>query len=216
MIDWRTWNAAAGGQAPFVELVAARRGLARGEVRAAYRMVREGEVAGDLRVARPAVAIARQVIRGRPPAWSLVWFPIMVLAFAGESVHELVRGHVVVGVFVGAFAVWLVWIVAHLPRKRRNALRAEQLNRDALDGAGQPFQEDPAPVRLSPAALAAGAVVLWAVSDLVLGAGTLALENRPLSVEHVVGGGAVLATFMILATVWMRRRPARQSRQPIS
>ena len=221
MVDLRSaWQAAA-GQPPPRELVAARRGLTRAQRRTASRAVRRGEAADDPAVARLAVAQARMALRRRPGA-PLVWFfAAMVALWAAVAVWALARGHVALALVfavVTPYGLWTLWSIR--PTAFTAARQAERGNRETLERAGCPYEEDLAaaePVRLPVTATAAGVVALWLFDDLFYGAVVDLFDGRPLRLGHVVLRGAAFATLVAVANLtWVRRRTKRRSQQPIA
>lgn len=218
MIDWRTSLAAASGVAPAGELVQARRGLTRTQIRAARRAVRKGTRADDPAVARLAVAHAHQIIRRQPSSWTPILAVIIFLLMLDFSIHAVSHGgaEAVAGVAVAVCSVVGALNLAQTPSRQRNARQAEQLNRDVLDTWGEVYEEDAMPARVGPVALAVSSVMLWIFNDLLLGGLLLAFDGRTLSLARVVGQGAGFATItVILNLVWVRRRTERQARRPI-
>jgi hypothetical protein len=221
MSDLRTWWAAAGGQAPPAELVAAREGLSRRQRRAAARAVRRGEAADDPAVARLAVGLARVFLRRRPSATLIAFFALLVAGWVAFAVSGFAAGHTAVGVLFSAVTVFGAWTLNRMrPRYAHAAQVAERLNREVLERAGTPYREDAqaaAPVRPPAAGVAAGAVVLWAFYDVTFGALGDLVDGRSLEVAHVVARGALFATLMVIVNLTvMRRRTARQSQRPIA
>jgi hypothetical protein len=186
------------------ELMLAREGLSRAERRAALRAVNRGREVDNPRLARLAVAMARDASRrGEWLGVQLVIDVLIGLGFAGQTVasalHRGLDVETIVYGLMGALA--LCWFVRGFHRADRWR-RAEAANRRVLEHAGQPFVEDTTLVpRARPTlpTLLQVAVIQWVVTDLLFGAVSQTAHTGNLSFGHLVRSGLIFASVI---TAW--------------
>ncbi len=187
------------------ELAAAMVGLHGSEKRRGRRIVRRGEAAEDVVVARYAVALARE--RRRRLKRSSFRFAIalgVALGLAGivvavfwfkRAVDTKAVAMVGFGVFF-LFSGWRNW------QTMRNVDVAEQINREYLRRSGAPYVPGgpPTPVDVPPLAMACSLAIHVAAIIVVGGVVTLLLKEEPLSLGRVLSvgvtggvGGAIAA-----------------------
>jgi hypothetical protein len=147
-------------------------------------------------VARLAVALARVTLRRRPSPALRLFFAAMVVAWAAFAVTSLAAGRIAAGIGLsGAFGMG-VWVLARMrPRYAEAARRAEQLNREELERAGEPFSENveaSEPVRPPVPAITTSVLALWVFYDLFFGALSDVMDGRHLELGHAVARGALL------------------------
>ncbi len=175
-------------------------------MRRGRRLVRRGEVAEDVPVARYAVAFARE--RQRQNARSLS-FPVrtamgvvVVLVMAGLAADAFTSAEDVSGASLGAFAVLIAYALWRNSQERSNVEEAEQINRDFLRRAGAPYVPGGPPTSVYVSALAAACsfVVQLAVFIPFAGVISLLLNEESVSPGRAVSGVAThWLDFLILA-----------------
>lgn len=195
------------GEVVSQELAAAMVGLHGPEKRRARRLVRRGEAAEDVVVARYAVALARE--RQRRLKRSSFRFAIalgVALGLAGSVVavfwfRQAVDTKAVAMVGFAAFFLassWRNW------QTRRNVDAAERVNREYLRRSGAPYVPGGPPTRVDvpPLATACSLAIHVAAIVVVGGVVTLLLKEESLSLGRVLsvgvtgGIGGALAAFV--------------------
>ena len=192
------------GEVVSQELAAAMTGLDGPEMRRARRLVRRGEAAEDVVVARYAVAFARERQRRfkRPPfRFGLVLGAAFGFAGIVFAAYSLKRSEVAQAVVVAGFAAlvlintWRTW------QAMRNVEAAEQLNREYLRRSGAPYVPGGSLTRVyvPPLAFACSLAIHVAAILVVGGVVTLLLKAEPFSLGKALsvgvsgGGGAAIA-----------------------
>lgn len=203
------------GEAISQELAAAMTGLGGPERRRARRLVRRGEAADDVAVARYAVAFARE--RERRFKRSSVRFAVVLgaafgVAGIGLALYSLKRSEVAqAAVMVGASALFLVnaWRTWQM---MRHVQTAEQLNREYLRRSGAPYVRGGPLTRVyvPPLAFACSLAIHATVAVVAGGVVTLLLRAEPLSLARFlsasVSGGAGAAIVAVIGGIWARSR----------
>ncbi|HEV3047604.1 MAG TPA: hypothetical protein VGY13_09605 [Solirubrobacteraceae bacterium] len=196
------------------ELAATIASLNAPERRHARRLVRRGEPAEDVLVARYAVAYARE--RRRRLERSSFTFGLALgaasgLAGIGLAIYFLSRAadaRAAVLAALGAVLVassWRTWQAAI------NVEAAEQANREYLRRSGAPYVPGGPPTRVDvpPLALAGSLAIHVAAIFVVGGAVTLALREAPLTLGRVLSvgasGGAGAAIGAVIGVIHKRR-----------
>jgi hypothetical protein len=205
----------AGGRS--AEVAAASVGLDTRTIRRVRRLVSKGQAAPDCAGAKLAVALAR----GRQRAYSRAAPFVFALLSAGVAwlgVKTLQsHGLNAACVIFGAIAIWFVWSMGRAPVLARSARKAELANMQRLVELGEPYPSRPptgvAPIS-APSRLA-GAVASWAIYDLSYGALTLAFDGKTLSLDRIVGRGAIWAVLMVAFNlIFLPGQRERQSEKP--
>jgi hypothetical protein len=193
------------------ELAAAMAGLDSPEKRRARRLVRRGEAAEDVVVARYAIAFARE--RQRRFKRSSFHFGLVLgvaFGFAGIAfaAYSLKRSQAAQSVAVAGFAAlvldntWRTW------QAMRNVEAAEQLNRQYLRRSGAPYVPGGPPTRVyvPPLAFACSLTVHAAAIVVVGGVLALLLKAEPFSAGKALsvgvsgcGGAAIAAVIGVIA-----------------
>lgn len=214
MNKWRVWLGAGMGELISQELAATIASLNAPERRHARRLVRRGEPAEDVLVARYAVAYARE--RRRRLERSSFTFGLALgaasgLAGIGLAIYFLSRAadaRAAVLAALGAVLVassWRTWQAAI------NVEAAEQANREYLRRSGAPYVPGGPPTRVDvpPLALAGSLAIHVAAIFVVGGAVTLALREAPLTLGRVLSvgasGGAGAAIGAVIGVIHKRR-----------
>ncbi len=211
---WRIWWLAGRGEAPSEELVDAAAGLSGSAVRQARRLVRRGEVAEDVAVARYAVALAhdRQRRKARRPFHRWVALGVVLaLTGAGLAADAFARIEDLKGVVFAGIALFFLSCLWRLWQERRNLDEAERANREYLRRAGAPYVPRSAPtgVRVPPLAVACSFVVQVAILIPVAGVITRLLDRQPLSPGNTLSAGAPTAAGFAIALLFALGRGSR-------
>jgi polyferredoxin len=201
--------------APARDVLAAEAGMDRRTVRQVRRLMRRGRVAPDVPRARLAVALARDAQRRQSNPLLTAFFAALVVGWIWLFVTRLKGGHIdlLTAIWAGA-AAWGIYVLWMLWRTRTSAPQAELRSLRFLQEAGEPYryEAERGPARVPMPALVTSTLVAFAFYDLGFGALTLAMDGKALSVDRVVGHGAVFAAFMTLFNMTlMRRRNNRQA-----
>ncbi|HEY3829962.1 MAG TPA: hypothetical protein VGL57_12255 [Solirubrobacteraceae bacterium] len=203
------------GEVVSQELAAAMAGLDGPEKRSARRLVRRGEAAEDVVIARYAVAFTRE--RQRRFKRSSVRFGLVLGAAFGLAgivfaMYSLKRSEAPQAVAVAGFAAlvlastWRTWQAA------RNVEAAEQLNREYLRRSGAPYVPGGPPTRVyvPPLAFACSLAIHVAAIVVVGGVLTLLLRAEPFSVGRAlsvgVSGGVGAAIAAAIGVIAARSR----------
>ena len=128
------WRAAI-GQPVSRELVEARRGFGRRDVRRVRRAMRRGERLDDPAEARLAVALAREQehqlhVNKR---WQRSFLRVLVIVWLVFALGLASDGSTAVAVFFAAAAIWGMWMLAMWSRWRRNARATIENHLDVPD-----------------------------------------------------------------------------------
>jgi hypothetical protein len=165
------------------------------EMRRARRLVRRGEPAEDVVVARYALAYARERQRRfeRPSfAFGVALGAAFGLAGIGLAVYSFSRAAdarattlAALGALVLASS-WRTWLAM------RNVEAAEQVNQQYLRRSGAPYAPGgpPTPVDVPPLALACSLAIHVAAIFILGGVALLLLREAPLTVGRVISVGA--------------------------
>jgi hypothetical protein len=205
---WRIWLRSGMGETPSQELVAAMAGLSGPDRLRARRLVRRGEAAEDVAVARYVVAFARERQRRytRFPSLSVAMVGCVVLGLTGVAlaVDAVARSNDAQEVLFGGFAAfflvcggWRAW------QERRNVEAAEQNNREFLRRAGAPYVPGgpQTSVYVPPLAVACSLALYVAVLVPVGGLVTMLLDGESLSSGRAFSGGLSGAAGAAIAAV---------------
>ncbi len=213
MSKWRIWLGAGMGEVVSQELVAAMTGLDGREKRRARRLVRRGEAADDVIVARYAVAFARERARRFERSSFLVGLVLAAacgLAGILFAVHLLERSKVVQAVAVAALATYFLVSTWRIWQATRQVEAAEQLNREYLRRSGAPYVPGGPPTRVyvPPLAFACSLAFHAAVILVSYGIVTLLMKAEPFSMGKAVSvgisGGTFAAAGVIIGAIWAR------------
>ena len=206
---WRIWLRSGMGETPSQELVAAMAGLGGRDRLRARRLVRRGEAAEDVAVARYVVAFARERQRryARFPSLrvSLAVCVVLGLGIAVLSADAFARSKYTQGVLFGGFAAFfLVYCGWRGWQERRNVEAAEQNNREFLRRAGAPYVPGgpPTSVYVPPLAVACSLALYVAVLVPVGGLVTMLLDGESLSSGRAFSGGLSGAAGAAIAAVF--------------
>lgn len=203
------------GEVVSQELAAAMAGLGGLEKRRARRLVRHGEAAESVVLARYAVAFARE--RQRRFNRSSFRFGLALGAasgFAGIAfaAYSLTRSEKAQTVVIAGFAIlllastWCTWQAA------RNVEAAEQINREYLRRSGAPYVPGGprTSVPVPPLALVCSLAIHVAVILVVSGVVTLSLKAEPFSLGKAlsvgVSGGVGIAIAAVIGGIAARSR----------
>ena len=196
------------GETPSQELVAAMAGLGGRDRLHARRLVRRGEAAEDLAVARYVVAFARerQHRYARFPSLRVAMAMCAVLSLGGAalSADAFARSKYTQGVFYGGFAAFfLVYCGWRGWQERRNVEAAEQNNREFLRRAGAPYVPGgpPTSVYVPPLAVACSLAVYVAILVPLGGLVALLLNGESFSSGRAFSAGLSGAAGAAIAAV---------------
>lgn len=191
MNKWRLWLGAGMGEVVSQELLAATAGLDGREMRHARRLVRRGETAEDVVVARYAVAFARQQKR-RLESSSMRFGFGLTAALGGAGLasagYLLSRSENAQAATVGAIAIYLLIYGWRTWQTLRNVDTAERLNREYLRRWGSPYVPggSSAPVGVPALAMTCSFALHLAVAVLTGGVLILLFKDEPLSLGRVL------------------------------
>ncbi len=212
---WRLWLASGMGEVVSQELASAMTGCNGAERRRARKLVRHGEAAEDVAVARYVVAFARE--RQRRSKRSSFWLGVALGAVFGVAgigfvVYLLRRSEQAQAVVMAGVSavvllnVWRTW------QTIRHAQTAERLNREYLRRAGAPYLPGGPPTRLHVPPLAfACSLAIHAAAMFVVG-GVLAISLKADSLASAkalptgISGGATAAVAAVIGAIWARSR----------
>jgi hypothetical protein len=212
---WRLWLGAGMGETISQELAATMASLDGPERRRARRLVRSGEPAEDVLVARYAVAYARERKRcfEHPSfAFGLVFGAAAGLAGITLAVYFFSRNadmRATTSAALGALVLansWRTWLVM------RNVEAAEQSNQEYLRRSGGPCVPGGPPTQVDVPALAlAGSLAIHVAAIFIVGGVvTLLLREAPLTVAGVLSvgasGGAGAAIGAVIGVIRKRSR----------
>jgi len=223
MNKWRLWLGAGMGEIVSQELVAAMTGLDGPEKRRARQLVRRGEVADDIVVARYAVAFARERARRfERSSFSLGLALGATLGLAGIvfAAYLFKRSEMVQAVAVAGFGTFLLVNAWRTQEARRNVEAAEQLNREYLRRSGAPYVPGgpQARVHVAPLAFACSLAIHIAIIFVGCGVVTLLLKAEPFSPGRVisvgVSGGVGAAIAAVIGVVLARSRDDASDGRP--
>lgn len=212
---WRLWLGAGMGETISQELAATIASLNGPERRLARRLVRRGEPAEDVPVARYAVAYARERKRRfeRPSfAFGLAVGALSGLAGIGLGIYFFSRtadDRATASIALGAL---LLASSARTWLATRNVETAEQVNQEYLRRSGAPYIPGgpPTPVDVPPLALAGSLAIHVAAIFMVGGVVTLLLREAPLTLGRVLSvgasGGAGAAIGAVIGVIRKRSR----------
>jgi hypothetical protein len=194
MNKWRLWLGAGMGEVVSQELVATTTGLDAPEKRRARQLVRRGEVADDVVVARYAVAFARERVRRFERSSFRLGLALgAALGFAGIvfAVYLFKRSEMVQAVAVAGFGTVLLVNAWRTQEAMRHVEAAEQLNRGYLRRSGAAYVPGGPPTRVyvPPLALACSLAIHVAIIFVGWGVGTLLLKAEPFSAGKVLSVG---------------------------
>jgi hypothetical protein len=204
---WLIWapGASTGGH-PTVEVVESSWGLSCRQVRAAGRCVARGRAASDARVARLAVALARQQQLRHEQPWERFLFAAIIGLAAWLSIESLRSGSAVRPIVPLALTALLLRALWRAIRRNRTAPIAERVNALALERMGRPSLQRK-PQRASPSAptLTLQVLSLLAFNDLAYGGILVALDDHKASLWRVLTRGALFAVVMTVASFTVLR-----------
>lgn len=215
MNKWRLWLGAGMGEVVSQELVAAMTGLDGPEKRRARRLVRRGEVADDVVVARYAVAFARESARRFERSSFRLGLALGVaLGLAGIvfAAYLLKRSEMVQATTVAGFATFLLVNAWRTHEAMRHVEAAQQVNQEYLRRSGAPYVPGGPPTRVyvPPLALACSLAIHVAIVFVGWGVGTLLLRAEPFSPGEVisvgVSGGVGAGIAAVIGVVYARSR----------
>lgn len=211
MSGWRIWLRSGIGETPSQELVAASCDLSAGEMRRAKRLVRRGQAAEEVPIARYAVALARERQRRQASGISLpvaiagcALFVVAGLALAAFALAQSRDTPMALsGGLCASFFAYCAW--RGLCDKRNTPL-AEELNREFLRRLGAPYVPGgPATAVPVPALLVSCSVVLHlAFAGAVGGLFSLLANGQSPSSGHALSDGISGATAAVIGTVLTR------------
>jgi hypothetical protein len=195
MNKWRLWLGAGMGEIISQELAATIASPDAPERRRARGLVRRGESAEDVLVARYAVAYARERERRFERssfAFGLALGAASGLAGIGLAIYFFSRAADARAITAGALGAlvvassWRTWQAA------RNVEGAEQANQEYLRRSGAPYVAGGPPTRVDvpPLALAGSLAIHVAAIFVVGGVVTLLLREAPLTLGRVLSVGA--------------------------
>ena len=203
------------GEVVSQELAAAMADLPGPERRRARRLVRRGEAAEDVVVARYAVAFARERqrrIKRSSFGYRLALGVVLGLAGIGcavsfvshaESARALVAAGFAGAVLISSLRTW---------QETLNVEAAERVNSEYLRRSGAPYVPGGPPTRVDvpPLAMVCSLAVHVAAIIVVGGVVTLLLKEAPFSLERAlsvgVSGGAGAAIAAVVGVFWARSR----------
>jgi hypothetical protein len=212
---WRLWLGAGMGETISQELAATIASLDGPERRRAKRLVRRGESAEDVLVARYAVAYARE--RKRRFERSSCGFGLALgaacgLAGIGLAVYLFSRAADVRAMTSAALGALLLASSLRTWHATRNVETAEQVNQEYLCRSGAPYIPGGPPTRVDvpPLALAGSLAIHVAAIFAVGGIVTLLLREAPLTLGRVLSvgasGGAGAAIGAVISVIHKRSR----------
>jgi hypothetical protein len=194
MNKWRLWLGAGMGEVISQELAATMEGLDAREMRRAKRLVRRGETAEDVTVARYAVAYAHD--RQRRYERSSFMFglcfgiglgPLLIgiaVHLAGDDQALGAAATAALGVWclIGSWRTWRAW---------RNVGRAEQVNLEYLSRSGAPYAPGgpPTVVQVPRLALAGSFALHTAVIVVTGGVLSVLLKDESFTLGRVLSLG---------------------------
>lgn len=190
------------------------------ERRRARKLLRRGETAEDVAVARYVVAYARECQRRFKQSSSFWWKVALGAAFGvggiGFAAYLLQRSEQAQAIAMAVFSTLALVIAWRTWQTMRHVQTTEQLNQEYLRRSGAPYVPGgpPTPVDVPPLAFACS-IALQVVTMFVVG-GVLALLLRAeslslakvLSVGVTGGGGAALAAVIGVLVARSRRDDA--------
>ncbi len=224
MSKWHIWWLEVLGTPPSEELVAATEGLTARDMRRARRLVRRGEAAEDVVVARAALALACECQRRRDRSDRWLVRPaslVMGLAGGGAAVAALARSDYLAGTAIAVIAVYVFYFgFLTAFREERNAKVAERLNRDVLRCAREP--DTSAGTRTLAYVHPLITVLLCCVQTVlfmpIFGIATLLMKGEAISTKHIVTAGLnepfviVVALSAAVGTrMYNQKKPRRRS-----
>lgn len=212
---WRLWLASGMGEVVSQELAAAMMALNGSERRRARKLLRRGEAAEDVVVARYVVALARERHRRFKRSSSRLGVALGAafgVAGIGFAVYLLRRSEQVqAAVMVGFSALalisaWRTW------QTMRHVQSAERLNREYLRRSGAPYIPGGPPTRVqAPPLVMVCSLAIHAAAMFVVG-GVLALSLRadsfswPKVLSVGLSGGAAAAIAAVIGVIFARSR----------
>ena len=195
MRKWRIWWLEVLGTPPSEELVAATEGLTARDMRRAKSLVRRGQAAEDVAVARAALAMACECQRRRDRSDRWLMRPaslVMGLAGGGAAIAALARSDYLRGMaiaVVAAYVFYFGFLTAF--REERNAKLAERLNREVLSRTGNP--DSSARTQTLAYVEPLTAVLLFCLQTVlylpIFGIATLLVKGEAISTKHIVTAG---------------------------
>jgi hypothetical protein len=212
---WRLWLGAGMGEIISQELAATIASVNAPERRHARRLVRRGEPAEDVLVARYAVAYARERKRRFERSSSVFGLALGAacgLAGIGLAIYFFSRAadaRAMTSAALGALLLassWRTWQGA------RNVEAAERVNQEYLRRSGAPYVPGGPPTRMDvpPLALAGSLAIHVAAIFVVGGVVTLLLREAPLTLGRVLSvgasGGAGAAIGAVIGVIHKRSR----------
>ena len=195
MNKWRLWLGAGMGETISQELAATIASLNGPERRRARWLVRRGEPAEDVLVARYAVAYARERKRRFERssfAFGLALGAASGLAGIGLAIYFFSRAADARAMTSAALGVLLVASTWRMWQAARNVEAAEQVNQEYLRRSGAPYVPGGPPTRVDvpPLALAGSLAIHVAAIFIIGGVVTLLLREAPLTPGSVLSVGA--------------------------
>jgi hypothetical protein len=145
----------------------------------------------------------------------MAFFAAIVFLWAAMSVWQFAENRPSVGVLFAAFAIVGAAEVVMEPRWRRGCARAERVNRELLERAGEPYLGLAGDSRRALAEPSRPALVVCVVAALVIysagyGALMLAIDGERITTEHVAARGLPFGVLMTIANLtWLRWRNRR-------
>lgn len=225
MSRWRIWLRSGIGEGPSQELVAASCGLSGGDLRRGKRLVRRGQAAEEVPIARYAVALARERQRRRASVVSLrvaiAGCALFVVAGVALAAFALAQSRDTPMVLSGGVcAIFFAYCAWRGLWDKRNTPMAEELNREFLRRLGAPYVPGgPAIAAPVPALVVACSVVLHvAFAGAVGGLFSLLANGQSLSSGHALTDGisgaiaAAIAAVITAALTRTKRQPGERSR----